>query len=232
MSHFNQVLYCIKVKSLFPSYFRNKDILDVGSMDINGNNRYLFNGCEYKGIDIFEGKNVWMVAPIHTVTWVSESDTIISTEMLEHDKYWEKSLQAMTRVLRPGGLLVITCATTNRPEHGTKRTTPQDSPATTDYYRNITEEDIRSIPGWVDQFILYRFSVDPISHDLQFFGIKDVAGYKHTRGELLQRNFQPSKLTWLETYCIYWFWRRVRDFKNAFRKLSRGKQPIFVNAKI
>jgi hypothetical protein len=35
-------------------------------------------------------------------------------------------------VLRPGGVLILTCATTGRHEHGTTRTSPAMSPSTND----------------------------------------------------------------------------------------------------
>jgi hypothetical protein len=34
--------FTLFVKSIFSSYFINKCVLDVGSGDINGNNRFLF----------------------------------------------------------------------------------------------------------------------------------------------------------------------------------------------
>jgi hypothetical protein len=50
---------------MFLQYFIDKCVLDVGSLDINGNNRYLFDNCEYTGLDIGEGPNVDIVMPIH-----------------------------------------------------------------------------------------------------------------------------------------------------------------------
>ena len=37
------------VKQILGNYFINKRVLDVGSGDINGNNRFLFENCEYDG---------------------------------------------------------------------------------------------------------------------------------------------------------------------------------------
>ena len=50
------------VKTLLGDYFTNKTVLDVGSGDINGNNRFLFDDCEYYGNDVIEGKNVTIVS--------------------------------------------------------------------------------------------------------------------------------------------------------------------------
>ena len=42
------------------------------------------------------------------------------------------SLANIERVLHPGGVLILTCATTGRHEHGTTRTSPAMSPSTND----------------------------------------------------------------------------------------------------
>jgi hypothetical protein len=72
-----------------------------------------------------------------------------------------------------GNLVVFTCATEGRPEHGTTRTTPADSPFTLewDYYRNLTEQDFRVLD--LDRiFREYGFSVNENSKDLYFWGFK------------------------------------------------------------
>lgn len=215
MAHLNQALFCIRVKSMFPAFFYNARVLDMGSLDVNGNNRYLFDVSCYTGIDIYPGKNVDIICEAHMYESLKPYDVVISTEMLEHDQYWIGSLQSMTRNLRGGGLLVFTCATTGRPEHGTRRTTPESSPATNDYYKNLTEDHIRfALPNWLNQFRYYKFSVDPVSCDLQFFGIKDQC--KVREPDYIKRLFRPSKLVWWETYLMYWLKRRITDFKNLF----------------
>ena len=37
-------------------------------------------------------------------------DTVISTEMLEHDPHWRESVARMIELVKPGGRLIITCA--------------------------------------------------------------------------------------------------------------------------
>jgi len=151
MSHKEQKEFIKKVKNLFPDMFRKKMVIDFGSLDINGSNKEWFEDCNYVGIDIQEGKNVDYVSKCHEYIDEPVYDVVISTEMLEHDMYWEKSLQNMLELLKPKGLLIITCATTGRPEHGTRRSDPFTSPFTSkidewcDYYRNLTIEDVASV---------------------------------------------------------------------------------------
>ena len=183
MAHREQQEFCEAVRRRFPDSFRNRIVLDVGSLDINGNNRCLFENCRYIGIDIEHGPNVDVVCKAHE--WcVAEGafDTVISTETLEHDAFYAQSLRNMVRVLRPGGLLILTCATTGRPEHGTRRCDPRDSPFTAriagwcDYYRNLTEEDIREVLDVDSAFSGYEFRLEPRHHDLQFWGVKATEG--------------------------------------------------------
>lgn len=47
MAHQAQIDFCTKIKNKIPQFFSNLKVLDVGSLDINGNNRYLFDNCEY-----------------------------------------------------------------------------------------------------------------------------------------------------------------------------------------
>jgi SAM-dependent methyltransferase len=180
MAHQAQQDFCNSIRQLFPDHFRAKTVLDVGSLDINGNNRYLFADCDYLGIDIGPGPNVDLVCPVHLYPGEEQFDTIISTEALEHDEYWQDSLRACVRLLKPGGLFLFTCATTGRKEHGTRRTTPGDAPHCGDYYKNLTVEDIwQAIPSLPRQrpesglhFERHEFEVNDRTHDLYFWGIK------------------------------------------------------------
>jgi len=146
--HDEQIDFCKKVKKKYPNHFKKKRVLDVGSLDINGNNRYLFKNCHYLGLDIVAGNNVDIVCHVHELIYDNPLpifNTIICTEMLEHDKHWKKSLTAMYLLLKKGGLLLITAAGINRPEHGTTKTTPEDSPGTNNYYRNISAKMIEKV---------------------------------------------------------------------------------------
>ena len=93
MAHGQQVEFCTKVKNLFPDFFVNKNVLDCGSQDINGNNRYLFENCQYLGIDLGKGPNVDVVCPMSEFKSEEGYHTIISTEAFEHDKDFESCIR-------------------------------------------------------------------------------------------------------------------------------------------
>jgi len=163
--------FCLSVKNDHPQFFQNSDVLDCGSLDINGNNRWLFDDCNYLGIDIVEGENVDIVTKVHDFKMDFHFDCIISTEMLEHDEDFAASLNAMFNFIKPGGLLLITAAGYGREEHGTHEIKPGDSPLTNNYYCNI------SVSMLLQGLDLTRFSSYTISYifpDIRFAGIKSM----------------------------------------------------------
>lgn len=185
MAHQEQIDFCLKVKSMHPSFFCAGKVLDIGSLDINGNNRYLFENAiasgdiEYTGIDIGPGKNVDIVYKAHEFQGPDNYyDVIISTECFEHDMFYAESLKNIVRMLGHARLLLFTCATTGRAEHGTKKTSPECAPLLSgnwaDYYKNLTEQDIRNAIDIDKIFYSYQygFEVNEKSHDLYFYGIK------------------------------------------------------------
>ena len=179
MAHPEQKEFCERVLQQMPNLFENKNVLDVGSLDINGNNRFLFTNCTYCGIDIGNGPNVDIVSLSHEFQAPDETyDVIVSTECFEHDMHYKKSLINIVRILKKGGLFLFTCATTDRPEHGTRRTSPGNAPLLmshlewSDYYKNLTEQDIREVIDVDLIFDKYYFEVNNQAHDLYFWGIK------------------------------------------------------------
>jgi len=187
MAHQAQKEYCEEIKNRFPYFFKDSKILDCGSLDINGSNRYLFNNCDYTGIDIGPGKNVDIVSTIHEFSGeYNIYDTIISTECFEHDIFYKKSIHNIIRMLKPSGLFIFTCATTGRPVHGTKTRNPHKAPhlhkvdvdGWSDYYKNLTAEDIKEAilekySSMEEIFEEFEFdSIQTPSCDLRFWGIK------------------------------------------------------------
>lgn len=206
MAHKEQQDFCLRVKEKFPEFFKNKKVLDIGSLDVNGSNRDLFEDCNYLGIDVGEGNNVDLISVGHLFDGPDEYfDTIISTEVFEHDMYYEKTIQNIMRMLKPGGLFLFTCASTGRPEHGTRRLGSWAAPLLlqiseewADYYKNLDEFDIKRIPDFNSNFpdghFEYRNTDIPL--DLYFYGIKGGEKYlvnqikpKHDREQFKEHIF-------------------------------------------
>jgi SAM-dependent methyltransferase len=91
--------------------------LEVGSLDVNGSVRGLF-GDDYTGVDFRDGAGVDRVMDAHALDFPDASfDTVISTEMLEHDSAFWLSLAEMGRVLKAGGDLILTTRGNGFPRH-------------------------------------------------------------------------------------------------------------------
>jgi hypothetical protein len=162
-----------QVRKEFPYKFRNKRVLEVGSHNINGSPRKYFWFGTYTGVDITKGNGVDIRGVFSQVRHMLRDDyqTVISTEMLEHDSAWKESLLLMYKLLEDKGLLIITCAGPHREEHGTARAHRYCSPDTSNYYRNISVEDFESVLP-PELFSVYRLQYANGKEDLQFYGLK------------------------------------------------------------
>lgn len=105
--------YCLPIKS-----GEKLKILDIGSYDVNGTLRPLFESEEYLGMDMEEGPNVDVVGHSHDIPFPDNSfDAITSSSCFEHDDMFWISFLEMIRVLKPGGYMYIN-APSNGPYHG------------------------------------------------------------------------------------------------------------------
>ena len=173
--------FTLFVKNILADSFLRKHVLDVGSGDINGNNRFLFDECQYEGNDVISAKNVTIVSKTKDLPFEDATfDTIVSTECFEHDPEYKESFEKIYKMLKPNGVFCFTCASTGRREHGTRRTSPQDSYGTigsidnmVDYYKNLTESDLNTVLPLNTLFSAWDTYYNAESCDLYFVGIKN-----------------------------------------------------------
>lgn len=118
-------------------------VLEMGSRDVNGTARPLFKRCRYLGIDLMNGPGVDRVANAATFDTSERFDTILCTEVFEHTPDAERICKNAHRLLRPGGVFLVTAAGEGREPHsGFDGEAPDEG----EYYENVTEEMLR---GWL-----------------------------------------------------------------------------------
>jgi len=95
-------------------------VLDVGSLDINGNLRGEFEEFDYIGIDMRPGKNVDIDINGHDLKETfkkGEFDIVMCFDTLEHDIQFWLTVENMKWVLKKGGWLLVGAPSINHPRH-------------------------------------------------------------------------------------------------------------------
>lgn len=222
MAHKQQAEFVGIIKKHFPDFFSGARVIEIGSLDINGSVRSHFAAAQYVGVDLEAGPGVDLVSMGHEVSLPADSfDCAVSLECFEHNPYWAQTFANMMRLTRPGGLVLMTCATTGRREHGTARTTPDASPFTINrgwsYYRNLTESDFQremDFGAWLSD---WRFYIAHESYDLYFVGRRHGGGkIPEALDRDVRARFNP--------------WHSLRAFRRYVKTALLGKERGTVNA--
>lgn len=86
-------------------------IVDVGSLDVNGSYRPIFDHPQWRyiGLDVSAGKNVDIVLkdPYRFPLAFHSADVVISGQAFEHIEFFWITWLEMIRILRPGGLAIL-----------------------------------------------------------------------------------------------------------------------------
>lgn len=87
MAHPEQHAFFKQLKALYPQYFEQVKVGEIGSLNINGSVREFFSDCAYTGFDVGAGPGVDEVVQGQLVGLPSgHFDTMISAECFEHNR--------------------------------------------------------------------------------------------------------------------------------------------------
>lgn len=110
----NPTVIAFAERLLTVDMIQGRDVLEVGSLDVNGSIRpYVesFNPARYVGVDMRLGPRVDEVVDASSLVQrfgAASFDVVLTTEMLEHVRDWPTVVSNLKRVLRPGGVLLVT----------------------------------------------------------------------------------------------------------------------------
>ena len=179
MAHLEQYAFVLRVQRMFYPLFTGRRILGVGTRDINSSStgydvEKLFVDCEMTGLDLEPGPGVTHVCHAADFSPGASAgyDVVYSCEALEHDRRWRETIRAMIAWTRPGGLMFLTTAGPDRPEHGTERAYPMASPMTTDFYANLSLDALAEAIRPRDHFQWYAFEEIQTAKDVYFWGVR------------------------------------------------------------
>ena len=226
MAHEQQLLFVKAVSEHLSNDFAGKKILEVGSIDVNGSIRSYFQGSLYLGVDLSEGPGVDLVCEGNKLDHPDETYHLtVSCECFEHNPHWVETFLNMYRMTKNGGIVMFTCATKGRLEHGTTRTSPQSSPGTQrigwDYYLNLTENDVLRKIDIDGLFESHFFLSNKQSCDLYFVGRK--------RGAPSIFNFESVAL---RDHCIEVQRKLQEELKRKVNAKPRYPAPLRLLSRI
>ena len=176
LAHHAQKNFCRSVLSAIPLPNGAK-VLDIGSLDINGGAReWLPPSISYLGVDLELGPNVDIACPAQLLDLQShEFELVVASELFEHTPFWREIFAQMCRMTKPGGMVIFTCATTGRLEHGTTRSDGgYAAPFVVNhhkYYGNVSLNQAQKAVATSHWFEKYGFYQEHTSKDLYFLGI-------------------------------------------------------------
>lgn len=121
------------------------NVLEFGSLDINGSVRGLFSelivqGGSYLGVDVQQGPGVDIVADASVYETDVKYDIVVCAEVFEHTALWPKIIRNAKSILVPGGMFIATMAGEGRHPHSAIDENPIRD---WEYYKNVTSQMLK-----------------------------------------------------------------------------------------
>jgi len=119
-------------------------VFEIGSRNVNGSARQAARAgqvSQWWGCDLSPGPVVDYVGPGEEAAPPWPADVVVCCEVLEHTPLTGPILANAAQRLRPGGLVLVTCATEPRPPHSAADGGPLRHG---EYYRNVSPDELRA----------------------------------------------------------------------------------------
>jgi len=159
----------LAIRKAFVSKETGVHVLEIGSLDINGSVRFLFDelildGGSFFGIDVQEGPGVDLVADASVYTSEKQYDIVVCAEVFEHTAVWPKIVKNSHSLLVPGGMFIATMAGDGRAPHSAIDENPIRS---WEYYKNVSAPELKE-----KLFIFSDWEVNVKDKDTRCWAIK------------------------------------------------------------
>lgn len=142
-------------------------VVELGGRDVNGSARPLFAAAEYVGVDVAPGPGADVVAD--AADWPGDGrpfDAAVCCEVLEHTPRGREVCANAARLLRPGGLFIVTAASPSRKPHSAVDGGPL-RPG--EWYRGVGEAELLD---WLGPFGFTLIDGDDFSGDVYALAVK------------------------------------------------------------
>lgn len=134
---------------VLPHEVRGKQIIDVGSYDVNGSFRTILEPMhprEYLGVDMEAGPGVDEICEVKELTHrygQKQFDIVVSTEAIEHIQDWRTAINEMKKVCKVGGMIILTSRSRGFGFHAYPH----------DHWRYEYEDVVKIFDGWLIQVL-------------------------------------------------------------------------------
>ena len=147
--------------------YKTFDILEIGSLNINGGIREWLEDYakSYVGIDAQDGPGVDIKIDAVNYSKVSSYDVVVCNEVFEHTPEYSKIIFNSMISLRTGGIFIATMAGEGRAPHSALDELPIRE---WEHYRNIGEWELNQIM----KGFFTEYEVNKLGNDIRCWGIK------------------------------------------------------------
>jgi len=182
----------LAMKEFAKNFDGGKKVLDIGC----GNKPYVkYFKCEYIGLDPFENTKADVVADAWEIPFGDdEFDGVILNQSLEHIEKTTETISEIKRVLKTGGMGIITVPQT-------MKTHSIPLPSQNSEYDNF---DKTKIKYWnVDFYRFTKFGLISLFKDFQIIELKETNGYFSTMFQLMNYFFASFGVNLLFTPIFF-----------------------------